>query len=366
MSLIKSNITMAVLCVALAVPTALQLQSEAESFVDVGRIPLMFDGFTADNVGSVQLAQPLDGQPTQPGRAQADTVSYKQLVLALTDAGWALSNRGRPDLPLAGAPAMKSRIEADVFEHLRSIRKDPETLVQPAATEQQLAEYGLDDAHAFVVRCFDRTGKTIVADLLVGQDASKWGKGSGDVRGVFVRQRGSNDVVLYELPKPWRRSVKPKEWVDRALFRLEPDKVRRLAIRNGATGKRTFVFERGPNQMRWESRDAADLGAPRQAEIEGLVQRLRYVAAQSVKKPLSRAGDMQALGLFPPQITLQVTVQDGNDRRQITLEVGSRLPEKNEHFLTCSESKFLLTWPASKVAQFELDVAQRLFDPKPK
>ena len=184
MSLTKSNITMAILCAALAVPTALQLRSEAESFVDVGRIPLMFDGFTADNVGSVQLAQPLDGELAQPRSAQADKVSYKQLVLALTDAGWALSNRGRPDLPLAGAPAMKSRIEADVFEHLRSIRKDPETLVQPAATEEQLAEYGLDEAHAFVVRCFDRTGKTIVADLLVGEDASKWGMGSGAVRGV--------------------------------------------------------------------------------------------------------------------------------------------------------------------------------------
>lgn len=366
MSRNKSNLALAVACAALAVPTFLQLSSEVEIFVDVSRIPLMFDGFTADNVGSVLLGEPRPAAGAEQPAASQPAVAYDQLVLNLTDAGWAIGAPTGAVVELAGAPARKSKLEADVFEHVRSIRNDPDALVQPAATAQQLAEFGLDDEHAFVVRCVDRSGKTVVADLLVGKDASEWGQGSEAVRGVFVRARGSNDVVLYEWLQPWRRTVEPAEWLDRTLFRLEPDKVRALSLRNGATGDRTFVFRRPPNQMRWAPEGAEDLGAVRQGELEGLVQRLRYVAAQSYERPLSRAGDMQALGLYPPRIELKLEVADGNDTQTIELQVGARVDGRNEHYLTCSESEFLLTWPASLVAQFELDVAQRLFDPKPK
>ena len=366
MSWNKSNLVLGVACAALAVPTLLQLSAEAESFVDVGRIPLMFDGFTADNVGSVILGDPRDEQPEPKPDGRASATAYDQLVLRLTDKGWAIGKPQGQVVELAGAPANKALVEGGVFEHLRSIRNDPETLVQPAASDEQLVEYGLDDAHAFVVRCYDRAGKTVVADLLVGEDASEWGQGAEAVRGVFVRQRGSSDVVLYELQKPWRRSVAPAEWLDRTLLRLEPDKVRKLTIRNGAAGGRTFTFERPRNQSRWQAIGADDLGAVRQGELEGLVQRLRYVAAQSYERPLTRAGNMQELGLFPPQVEVKVSVQDGVETREIQLQVGGRVKDRNEHYLTCSESKFLMTWPASLVAQFELDVAQRLFDPKPK
>ena len=371
MSLNKSNLVLAVACAALAVPTYLQLRSEAEIFVDVSRIPLMFDGFTADNVGSVLLGAPKPQQGSeQPDRpapgGQQQAVAYDQLALSLTDKGWVIGKPAGVVVELAGAPARKSKVEADVFEHIRSIRIDPDALVQPAATAEQLADFGLDEEHAFVVRCVDRTGKTVVADLLVGKDGSEWGQGTEAVRGVFVRQRGSDDVVLYEWLNPWRRSVDPTEWLERTLFRLEPDKVRELSIQNGATGERVFVFRRPPNQMSWVAEDADDLGAVRQGELEGLVQRLRYVAAQSYERPLSRAGDMQALGLYPPRVVVKVEVADGNDTRQIELQVGGRVDGRNEHYLTCNESEFLLTWPASLVAQFELDVAQRLFDPKPK
>ena len=65
MSFNKSNLSLAVACAALAIPTFLQLRAEAETFVDVARIPLMFDGFTADNVGSFVLGKPLAEQPAR-------------------------------------------------------------------------------------------------------------------------------------------------------------------------------------------------------------------------------------------------------------------------------------------------------------
>jgi len=368
MSLSKSNIALGIVCAVLAVPTFLQLQSETENFVDVARIPLMFDGFTSDNIGSIVLAQPLEEQPEAGApSAQQPAVAYDQLAFKLTDQGWVVTQPPRTVVELAGAPALKSKIEGEVFEHLRSIRSDPETLVQPNATEEQLLEYGLDEEHAFLIRCVDRAGNTVVADLLVGKDASQRGQGTEAVRGVFVRKRDSNDVVLYEWLKPWRRSVEVRDWLDRTLFRLEPDQVRKLSIRNAVTGARTFTFERERNQSRWQAKAADDLGAVRQGEVEGLVQRLRYVTAQSFERPMSRSGNMQAIGLFPPQIVIQLTLQEGNRTRDIELQIGSRVANRNEHYLICSEAPdFLLTWPASMVAQFELDVAQRLFDPKPK
>lgn len=375
MSYSKSNLALGVLCAALAVPTFLQLRSESETFVDVARIPLMFDGFTADNVGSIVLGEPKDEQPEPPPGQQQNQpakVVYDQLALKLTDQGWVVTAPPRTVVELAGAPVQKSLVERDVFEHLRSIRNDPDTLVQPDATAEQLAEYGLDEQHAFVLRCLDRAGTTVVADLLVGKDASQWGQGSEAVRGVFVRQRDSNDVVLYEWRQPWRRSVEARDWLDKLLFRLEPDKLRRLSIRNSSTGSRTFTFERGRNESRWQAKDCDDLGALRQGEVEGVVQRLRYVAAQSFERPLTRAGNMQALGLFPAKMELQLAVQDGSELREITIEVGDRVPERNEHYVTYSDSEpsaasqFLLTWSAGMVTQFDLDIAQRLFDPKPK
>ena len=46
-------------------------QGEADAFVDIGDIPLLFDGFTSDNVGSIVLGQPKDEQPPAPATPSA-------------------------------------------------------------------------------------------------------------------------------------------------------------------------------------------------------------------------------------------------------------------------------------------------------
>ena len=156
MSWNKSNLVLGVACVALAVPTLLQLSADAETFVDVGRIPLMFDGFTADNVGSIILGDPRDEQPEPQPDGRAQQVAYDQLALQLTDKGWTIGKPQGQVVELAGAPANKGLIEGGVFEHLRSIRNDPETLVQPGATDEQLAQYGLDGTRS---SCAATTGQ---------------------------------------------------------------------------------------------------------------------------------------------------------------------------------------------------------------
>ena len=364
MNLSKQNIVLFVAAAVLAVPTWLQRSREAETFTDVGRIPLLFDGFTSDNVGQVLLAQPKKEQPPADPQNpdQKRPTAYDQLHLQRTDKGFVFG----PAVPgdLVGAPVSKDRVEADIFPHLRAIRVDRDVLVQPAASPEQLAQYGLDEAHAFVIKAVDATGKNVVAELLVGKDAGAGQTGTEMVRGVFVRKSDSTDVVLYEFDKGWRRDVQQELWLDKVLARPAPETVRRLSIRNAATAGVTFTFERKDNKAAWTAVEPpADVGALRQTEVETLLQRLRYIAVQDYRLPMQRVSNLQTLGLVPPQIEIVLGLHEGDHDRDLKLAVGGKVDDKNEYYLTSSESTFLMTWPAGMVTAFEVDVKKQMFDP---
>ncbi|MBX3463019.1 MAG: DUF4340 domain-containing protein [Planctomycetes bacterium] len=366
MNLAKSNLFLVVAAGVLAVPTVLQWQREAEVFTDVSRIPLLFDGFTAENVGQVLLAQPKgEPPPAEPQHPdQKRPVAYDQLLLVRADKGFQL---GALSGDRAGAPVLRDRVERDVFAHLRAIRADRETLVQPNATPEQLAAFGLDEGHAFLVRALDVAGKNVVAELFVGRDAGAGQTGTEAVRGLFVRKVDSTDVVLYEPEQGnWRRDVDENQWLDRVLLRLEPDKVRRLSIRNTATGGATFAFVRPEGKASWQAVEAPpEVGAVRQGEVEALLQRLRFVAVQEFRLPLARATNLAQLGLQPPAIELELRLQEDGNERVVSFAVGGQVEGRNEYYLTSSESAFLMTWAAGSVTPFELDVRSQLFDPAP-
>ncbi|HEX6810921.1 MAG TPA: DUF4340 domain-containing protein [Planctomycetota bacterium] len=364
MNLAKQNIVLGAVALVLAVPTWLQWSRETEDFTDVGKIPQLFDGFTSDNVGQIILGQPKKEQPpADPQNPDQKRIAYDQLhITRVPGKGFVFGNLVPGDL--IGAPVTKERVEADIFVHLRAIRVDRDVLVQPNATPEQLAQYGLDDAQAFVIKAADETGQNVVAELLVGKDAGAGQTGTEMVRGVFVRKRDSNDVVLYEFEKGWRRDVQQDLWLDKVLARPEPEKVRRLSIRNTASAGTTFTFERKDNKASWTAVEPpADVGAVRQAEVEALLQRLRWISVQDYRMPRQRAGNLAILGLLPPQIEIALQLRDGEQDREITLSVGNKLEGKNEYYLVSSESAFLMTWPAGTVTPFELDVKAQLFDP---
>ena len=370
MNLTRANLILLVAAVVLAVPTWLQLQRDGGAFTDAADIPLLFDGFTSDNVGSVLLAVPKAQQPpADPTKVgQKPPVAYDQLLLQRTDAGFQIA---APQGDLQGAPVAKERVQADVFSHLGRIRSDRQALVQPGATPEQLERYGLDELHAFVLQVKDLGNKNVVAELLVGNNSDVGQSGTEAIRGVYVRKGGSTDVVLYEFEqdtKMWRRDVDPANWVDKTLFRLEPTAVEYLSIRNTAGGAKPFVFVKKDGKASWvadpmpEGPGYENLGAVRQTEIETVVQRLRYVAAQDVRLPMARAGNLTALGLGPAQIEVEARWKEGDQLRSVTLEIGNKIDGKNEYYLSCSMSQFLMTWPASLVAQFERD-PREFFDP---
>ena len=360
MNLNRRNVVLAALAVALAVPTALQLRADAETFVDISRVPLLFDGFTTDNLGSIRLRQPKADATADASNPGSTRVAFDELLLLKTDKGWQLG----PGMDLAGAPVAKERIEADVLQHLRTIRADKKVLVQADATPAQLAEVGLDEAQAFVVQANDAENRNVIADLLVGRDAGVGQTGSEAVRGVYVRKSDSTDVILYEFDQGWRRDVKPELWLDKLLARLQPDKIHKLSLRNAAGGGATFRFERKDGKASWQAIDPpADVGAVRQSEIETLVQRLAYLAAQDIRAPLP--SNLVQLGLEPPVLALELEVKDGDRDRVLQLGIGNKVDGKNEYYLRCNESAFLMTWAAGNVVPFEVDVKAQWFDPAP-
>lgn len=374
MNLTKSNVILAIAAAVLAVPTYLQLQRDAGSFVDLAEVPRMFDGFTAENVGSLVLLAPKAEQPKpDPARPEGKpAVAYDQLLLVRNDRGFQVAPaQGLLNPELVGAPVARDRVEADVFTHLRRIRVDRQTLVRAAATDEQLAQCGLDEAQAFVVRAADAAGKNIVAEVLVGKPSDAGQVGTEAVRGVYVRRAGSRDIVLYEFEqdtKTWRRDVDPANWIDKLLFRLEPTLLDYLAIRNQAGGAAKFVFVKRDGKSSWVAEPLPtgpgyeNLGAVRQVELEGLVQRLRYVAAQEFRLPLARAGNPASLGLAPAALEIEARWREGGQAKSVTMQVGAKVDGKNEYYLTCSESPFLLTWPASLLAPLERD-PREYFDP---
>ena len=371
MNLMSRNLVLAVVAALLAVPTVLQLTADADTFVDVGRIPLMFQGFTSDNAGAVLLAMPKAEQPEAPAPSdpnQRQRVAYDELLLQESEGAWQIGQiPGQGPGKLVGAPVQKARIESDVFQHLRMIRMDPNTLVQSNASEEQLRKYGLDEAHAYLIRVFskDRDASSPLAEVYVGDDSSIGRSDTEAVRGVFVRQFGSNDVVLYEWEKPWRRNIETNGWLDPVLARVEPDRVRSLSIKNLSTGRSAFRFVREPGKSMWLAKEGGeDLGAVRQAEIEGLTQRFRYLAVQSYECSLNNAGNWSSYGLGPPAVEVAITVEEGGAQKEIQIAIGERVPGKNEYYMTCSLVPFVMTWSSSMVTPFELDVKSRLFDPK--
>ncbi|MCA8948291.1 MAG: DUF4340 domain-containing protein [Planctomycetes bacterium] len=369
MNFAKANIALLVVTAALAVPTGMQLWSDAESFVDYSRIPLMFDGFTPENVGTILIAKPKSEEeqpkpnPQKPDQKVA--VAYDQLLIQRSDKGWAIGQAPGVPSKLAGAPVNTQRVETDVFDHLGKIRVDQQTILQAAATEEQLAEYGLDEKSATVVRVTDPTGQNVLAALYIGASANEKLKGSEGVNGIFVRAANSTDVVLYEFERPWRLGVETDQWLERVLLKLSPEAITRFSLANAASQGKPIVLSRAEGTAAWTC-DAppAGRGAVRQAEVEGVIGRLRWISVQEFRMRIEQASNLALLGIQPPDIAFELTFKDGDSERTAKFQVGKHVDgDENVFYFASSEAPFLMTWPAGMVTPLEVDVAQNWFDP---
>ncbi len=359
MNLNRSNAILAIAALALSVPTWLTLRGDLEAFVDVTQVPKLFEGFTADNVAAVALGKPKDPQPEvapQPGADpnQKPPIQYDQIQFQRTDKGFVL---GQAMGEKFGAPVHPQMLELQVWKHLASIPADREALVQENATEEQLVEYGLDAAHAFVIKAYNAQ-QQVVAELLVGKDTSIGAQGTETVRGVYVRRGDNRDVGFYEVPS-WTRAVDAQPWLDLAIAKISADMVRRIEIKN-QTGQAAFARKKGEASWVCDAPPAGK-GALRQIEVEGLVQRLGYVQAQDYIRAITN-GSLAPFGLEQPKLTLQIVYEKDGKDVTVDIALGNPIEGKTTQYVRCSLSDFICAMPLQWGAGFERDIGE-LFDP---
>ncbi len=360
-TLTKSNLVLAVLAAALAVPTWLVLRAERDVFTDIDRTPRLFGGFTPQNVAGLVLSVPKPGAVPAPAGPDGQRKPIERDVLQLVrgDDGWVIGAG-----ELQGARVTANRVEEQVLEHMAAIRVDSATVAKQDADADSLAQYRLTEDTAFVVRAVDRQGQ-VLAELMVGREAAAGGATADQaVRGVFVRKSSSRDVVLYET-KGWDRSVRANDWADRQVHQIEIGKVSRFTLRNQFTDGKELVFQKKPgSDMTWQAIEPPpQYGALRQIEFEKVLQRFQFVQASEFRGPV-QGRNVGELGLVPPRIEITATVpQDGGQEKVYRLTLGGPVQDKpNEVYLTSSENPFLMTWWSHLAAPFEVD-PKDLFDP---
>ena len=366
MNLAKSNLILAGAAVVLAIPTTLTLLGEQELFADVAERARMFDGFTDATVAQIVLGVPKDPQPAPPPNAPPDQkqpIQYDQIVFQRTDKGFVL---GQGMGELTGAPANPEMIDHHVFNQLRDIPGDVESLMIEGATEEQLAKYDLNAETAFLMQCVNRQGEPL-ARLYVGRDSKRGSKES--VNGIFVREADGTDIVLCENLTFWQRDIKPDLWVDKLILRQEQDEAKqftisRVAIRNSHTGDKPIVFTRPPGQGSWSVENPpADRGAPRQEEVERFMQTFNYLGLAQFIGP-KQGKNLAGLGLYPGDLEIDLTYEQGGTEKTLRVVSGQPVEDKNENYILVDDSPFLATWANYQVDRFDRNFDD-LFDPAP-
>ncbi len=351
----KSNVILAIVALLLAIPTGLTVWSERAVFTDVAELQLLFPGFTRANVRGVGISSPVRDENGQIARDEKGEPKRSITQFVRTDRDWVIAEE-----PLKGAPVRDDRIFERVLQHVEAIRRDEEALVLSDGTPEQLARYGLSPEEAIEVRCVDAQGR-MLAELMIGKDASAGRVGADVVRGFFVRARDSSDVVLYEQ-NYWVLDTDPQQWCDRNPLRFAVDDALRVHVK---APKGEVVFRRaGREAPDWTmERGPDDVGAVRNAEVRALLQTIASFNVQDYQQRLPQDGSADTLlaehGLIAPKIFAEVELADG---RKLRFDVGRQVPGKNEYWIRISSIEFLLTAGDWVVTRFDRDPEQ-YFDP---
>jgi hypothetical protein len=356
----RTNVVLAILALVLAIPTAWTLYQDRTVFTEYEDIPRLFPGFTRENVRGLVVSIPRRGADGKVETSAEGEVVRDALQMVRGEQDWVVTGQS----PMAGVPVRAAQVYERVLQHLESIRRDGDALVQVDARPEDLARYGLRDEDAILLQCFDQSSRP-VAELYVGHDASRGQAGEDVVRGFFVRAKDSADVVLYEQTY-WVLDVDPAQWYERTPLRFSVEDAVGVRIRNlkGEVGFRR-ASAADPD---WTAVDApAETGAVRNGEVRAFVQSLSMLSIQEYQArlpddPGQRGEVLAQRGLADPDFWAEVELADGTRHR---IAVGGPVGGRNERHLSISSVDFVMTVGEWIVARFEKDPAAAFFDPAP-
>ncbi|HLU38121.1 MAG TPA: DUF4340 domain-containing protein [Planctomycetota bacterium] len=360
----KTNLILLVLALLLAVPTTLTLKSERARFTEIEDLPLLFEGFDPRTVAGVSIAkgwrEPGDAQQQQ----QQEDQQQKQVAELQMQVGaggkWVLMNTD-----LAGAPVRRQKVFDEVLEHLARIRRDEKAVHRAKATPEELKQYGLTKDEGVLVVAFDRQGR-VLAELVIGKEvggAAQWE--STTVRGRYVRARSNDAVIVYETDF-FAPSVEATDWLDTRIYQADLSKTVGFELFNVTTDKPVSFVKERPELAEWQADQAPpDTGAPRQGELQTLVQKLSLVDAARFLAPLqpevlkAKGLDPAKIGLDPPECAVTYRLEGGET---IVLHVGRKLEDRPEAYARSNQCNFLFTVPDWLKADLEVRV-KNLYDP---
>jgi len=350
----KTNITLAGLALALAIPTVWSLVGDARSFTAIKDIPQLFPGFTKDYTSFVILSKAVNSQPSDEnsGTNNPEASESTQAAFERTDTGWVI--RGND---FDGIPADAVRIEDDILGHLAAIRRD--NIHRANADDETLAGFDLTEAAGMKIQCLD-ANQTVMAEMILGKATSGGKFGDEFVRGYFVRRADGKAVIVYEPPAPgyWDVSANSKDYIDTKIHEFDESTITSFSIKNP---KGTIAFER--KDGKW-SRAAGpeNTGAVRQTEVDKIASRFALMHTDAYDKPLSNFSPAQLAdwGLQPATWEVKAAVEGGNI---YSLAIGKKLGENdNMHRALFGGNSFLHKVGDWVMASFDRD-PKDYFDP---
>ena len=359
--MLRMNLVLAAIAVVLAIPTWWTLRHDRVTFVDVDDVPLLFRGFTPEHVTTVTVsraARDPNGAAVRDDQGQLVTDEIRLVRTDVDDRSrWALGGED----PLAGVAVDGAKVQDRVLAHLAAIRRAGDALVEEGAAPDSLERYGLDEASATRIRCFDPSGN-VVADLFRGDDASRGRVGEDVVRGYFVRAADSTDVLLYE-ESYWVIDVERAAWVEKRVLPFALDRAVEVTLKN-PKGTMTVVCP-DLQAERWEARRAPDgVGPVRNTEVRALLQSLAGLRVEQFVEALPADPDLRRQllaehGLDEPRVTAEVVVDDG---ARFRLEVGGKVAGQNTYWALAEGVPFLVWIGDWVLGPFERN-PRAFFDP---
>lgn len=356
----RSDIILGLAAAALAVPTTLSYMADAAVFTSYTDIPLMFPGFTEEQVNVVTMRRPkastqgLPGTTGTPGETEYDTLTFVK-----RNNRWVVFGGD-----MNGAPIVEQMLDERVFQHMKRVRVDPEAIIFPDADPDILRENHLTAATAFDISCQvqlptnvqGQSNVEILAELLIGKEARDGSYAQGTVPGFLVKKSDNNDIVLYDVPF-WERPMEVNAWIDQNVHKFAGDTTVSFSLKN-ALGE--AVFERRPgSQFTWDAVvKPANVGAVRQGEVATMITRYSQILGVTLIGPTA-GQDLVARGLQPPLAEVSATLEDGSVH---SIKIGMKVEGKNEYYALSGGLDFLRTIPAWAVDNFLKD-PRELFDP---
>jgi hypothetical protein len=342
----KTNGILAIVFAVLLVPVVMKFFGDKNVYLNLDRVPRLFEGFTPSNVGVIQLSRPIPkATPGPDGKIPLETLQFRKI-----EGKWLIGSGS-----FQGLQAKETDLMSRIFDPIKKIQVSPTSVILEKANEEQLKAYGLDEDSAQRIVCTDGNGQSVLADLLIGREAGGKDLGAQATQGVYVRKAGQKAILLFDEPISFELDA--QAWMDKNVLDLPEAEIESISLKNL---KGEIRFERKPGEgfvvTKGKPKDAGKL---KPFEVTGLIGRARTLYAADFVA-MNDPSKWKSFQLDPPRIEVLMKTKDG---REHGFRIGKKVEGKQEYYAVVLKGRILFTLKEWDVSPLEKDPGS-FFDPK--